>query len=411
MRAVRFVFLLLLLAAASCHGGEVPDPLFWGSDAEFLEQVESGQFIDRLELHLLQYASDPSWRFDWAAARYAGNGLFGEWGSTTGTELYVNSQIALNLFPLDRLQVRYDRREYQDGRFDVSDQRFDVLWYAGSGWAVALSGWPAFDKEEASLGLGIRVGAPKARNSLELRVVNDLFVWNEKSGGEVRFTRRPIRILVDGSLGAGPWRVRGSADLGLEYEAADGGENGIAPVRSTRGFQRSADLEGEYAGTGWAAGARLTAIVFERSQSGPGADARFLDRSWGRAVGSIRKDLGKWTISALAGWASQRDDFASPDEPAGAYSADALLVGVEGSLQASRALQLRLGYLGSSQQAERDVSGGGPLPQREEDGYIDKAHVRAVWVFRPRMSIELLLSQALRGGSFGGGSIKALFVF
>ncbi len=411
MRAARTGALLLLLAGSPSRAGEAPDPLFWASEADFRKQVEEGQFVDRLELHLLQYAADPRWRSEWAAERYAGNGLFGEWGSTTGTELYVNSQIALNLFPSPRFQVRYDRRDYQDGRFDVSDERLDVLWYAGSAWAVALTGWPAFDKEYSSLGAGLRFGAPRSRNFLELRVVNERFVWNEKTDGPVRFERSPVRLLADVHHEAGPWRVRGTVDYGLGYEASEVDAGGSPSGRSTRGSQRFADVESEYSGPGWSAAARLTAATLERTQTEESGETWSLDRSWGRAVGSFRKELGRWAVSALAGYASQRDDFSSPPQPGGAYALESFLFGVEAGLQATRGLQLRLGYLGSSQEAGRTVPGTGPLHPLEEDGFFDKAHVRVLYVFKPRMSIELLLSQALRGGSFGGGSMKALFVF
>ena len=65
--ADRIRLLLVLLVAAPCRAGELPDPLFWGSEARFLEQVTSGQFDRHLELHLVQYSADPRWRSDWAA--------------------------------------------------------------------------------------------------------------------------------------------------------------------------------------------------------------------------------------------------------------------------------------------------------------------------------------------------------
>ncbi len=60
----------------------VPGPLFWAPEADFLEQVDAGQFVDRLEPHL---------------------------------------------FPAERFQNRYDRSDYQDGRFETSDERRDAL--------------------------------------------------------------------------------------------------------------------------------------------------------------------------------------------------------------------------------------------------------------------------------------------
>lgn len=411
MRALRSWLVLIAVLSQTGRAGELPDPLFWASEADFFRQVDEGQFVKRLELHLLQYSADPDWRAEWAASRYVDNGLFGEFGSTTGSEMYVNSGIALNVFASERFQFRYDRRDYEDGRFELADERFDVAWHSGRSWGLVLTTWPTFDKERWAFGLGFRLGAARSRNALEVRVVDDAVVWNEKTDLDVELTSRPIRVVVDGYRESGPWRLRGSADLGLPWEAVEGASAAAPEGRSARGFQRFADLEAEYLGAGWAAALRLTGAALEKSQAG-GTDAPMaLERSWGRATASFRRDLGKWSVSALAGWASQRDDYSSPSEPAGAYASDALLLGVEGGLRAGRSLRLHLGLLGSLEESERKATEGGPLPPRLEDDYLDKAHLRATWVFRPRMSVELLLSQALSGGSFGGGSIKALLVF
>ncbi len=74
-------------------------------------------------------------------------------------------------------------------------------------------------------------------------------------------------------------------------------------------------------------------------------------------------------------------------------------------------LQLRLGYLVSALNARRDASDTGPLPPRTERAWLDKAHLRALYAFGPRMSIEFLLSHTLHGNQFGGGSVKALFAY
>ena len=411
MRNAAIGLALLALAAGPGRAGEVPDPLFWVSEEAFLEEVGAGQLVDRLELHLLQFAADPGWRAEWAARRYSGNGLFGEWGSTTGRDLYLNAGIALNLFPLERLQFRYDRREYRDGRFEVSDQRFDVLWYARPGWAVGLTGWPTFDKEHSSLGLGLRIGAPGSRNALELRVVSEKFVWNEKADGDVRFTRRPLRLLADGVLEKGAWRLHATVDLGLAYEAEEAAAGEPEPARSTRGFRRWADLSAERSLGRWAAGVRFTGAAFERSQREGTGESLSLDRRWGRLVLTLRRDLGRFTAHGLVGFAGQRDDFSSPSVADGSYRSDAALFGLEGASRPLRGLEVRLGYLGSSQRCERAAGGSPALPDADESPYLDKAHVRALYELRPGMTIELLLSQALRGGSFGGGSMKALLVF
>ena len=408
----RLLLVLLPLLAAPCRAGELPDPLFWGSQSAFLEQVTSGQFDRHLELHLVQYSADPRWRSDWAARRYSGNGIFGEYGSTSSRDLFVNSQIALNLFPLERLQVRYDRRDYQDGRFDFSDQRFDVVWDPGAGWGLVVSGWPTHQKQNASMGAGIRLGAPRSPNALVLQVVDDRFLWNEKATDSVRFTRDPVRLLADGFLESGRWCLSATVDYGLTYEAVEAGSAEGVPGRSTRGSQQFADLSAGYAWEGWAVSGRLTAASLAREETdGTGALPSSLDRTWGRFLLEAQRGLGDWSVYARAGYSFQRDRFASPSTPDGTYRMDAALFGIEGGRRLGKGLELRLGYLGSVQSAERTVPQPGPLPSQEESGYVDKAHVRALYSFQPQLSVELLLSQTVNGSSFGGGSVKARLVF
>ena len=414
MRSARLALVLCFAAAAGGRPAgavEPPGPAFWPSEVAFLEEVRSGQFNDRLELHLLQYSADPGWSAEWAARKLSSSGLFGEYGSTTGSELYVNGEIALNLFASGALQIRYDRREYREGRFDVSDERFDALWHTGAGWAVILTGWPSFEKEKASFGFGLRLGAPRARNALEVRVVNDRFLWNEKSDGDVRITARPLRLLLEGHHESGSLRLHGSVDWGLPHAAEQRGADGEPPLRTEKGRQRFLDLAAERVVGGGAIGIRLTGAAVDRRQEERTGEAYRLDRRWGRVVLTGRREIGRVTARALLGFASQRDDFSSGSVPSGAYEMDALLFGLEGAMPVARSLELRLGYLGSVQGAERETDGAEALPDLEESPFLDKAHARALYTFRPGMSIELLLSQALRGGSFGGGSVKALLTF
>jgi hypothetical protein len=398
--------LSLLALPALAAAGETPRPLFWPSPADFSRQVDDGQAVERLELHLLEYASDPRWRSAWAAARYTESGFMGEYGSTTSNELYARSGIALNLFPTPTFQIRYDRRQAEDDRFRVSDQRLEALWYPGRDWALVLTGWPEFEKEYVALGLGIRVGAPRSPNGLDLRVVDERTFWNEKSETGARFTRRPLRVLGDGFLEAGPWRLHGSIDWGLEYRAAEEAPGG----RQARGLQRLGDVEVELRDGGWEADLRITGAQLARSQADAAGGLTELRRRWGRAVASVRRSLGAWSAAALTGWASQRDGFASPSGPTGTYSQDAWLFGLDGSLRPTAGLEVGLGYLGAVQRRRRDLLAAGPLFSLDTEGYFDKAHLRAAYGFGPRMSIQALLSQDIRGWRFGGGSVQALLV-
>lgn len=391
-----------LLLPAPAAAGQVADPIFWASPADFLRQVEGGELVARLELHLLQYASDPRWRSAWDATRYGENGLLAEYGSTTSNELYSSSRIALNVFPAPWLQLRFDRRQQEDNRFQVSDQRLEALFYPGAGWALVLAGWPTFEKEDASLGLGLRLGGPRGGSALDLRLLEERYYWNEKSESGLRLSR-PLRLLADGFAEVGRCRLHGSIDWGLGYRAEEAGG------RQARGSLRHGEAELECDRGEWGAGLRLTGASLARSQSEVGGAAARLDRSWGRVVVSLRRGLGRWTASAQAGVAAQRDDFSSPDAT-GSYWLDTALVGLDGGWRATGDLTVALGYLASLQRGRRGLEAPGALPAAEANDYYDKAHLRAVYDFGPRMSIELLLSQALRGGRFGGGSVKVMMV-
>jgi hypothetical protein len=410
MRALSVLSAVLFAAAQTSLAGELPDPLFWETEDDFLVQVDEGQMDDHLELHLLGYSADSRWAADWAAQRYSGSGLFGEYGSTTSRRLFVNSQIALNLFPAPRVQLRYERRDYQDDRFDLSDQRLDLLWYPGSGWAVMVSGWPTHLKDEASVGLGLRVGAPRSQNSLVVRVVNDRLLWNKKTESAVRFSTSPVRVMADGHFERGRFRVHGTVDYGLGYEASEAGTGAAASARSVRGHQRFADVAASYDFGGWTAGARVTVASLQRTQGGVDGSTYALDRTHDRIVLTGRRDLGKWTAHALAGYAAQRDDFSSPTTPASSYRMDAWLFGLEAGRRFGKGLELRVGYLGNASRTARDVPVNPSLLAVDRTSYVDNAHLRALYAFQPRMSVELLLSQTLSGARFGGGSVKVRLV-
>lgn len=405
--------LAALLRPAGSSAGEVPSPVFWGTPADFVRQVGSGQFDPHLELHLVEYSADPRWAAGWAAARWSGSGLLGQYGSTTARTLFVDSQIAVNLFPTSSLQFRYERTDLDDGRFAFADQLLSFLWYPSSGWALVLSGWPTSLKEQAELGIGVRLGAPKAASSLVIRVVDEAIFWNDKSDGSLRYERDPVRLLAEGFVEEGRWRAWGSVDYGLEYEAVEPAPP-VGGGRSTRGFQRYANVAAERRIDGGALSARLTAASLSRSQSDPAAGAAgdsSLEREWGRLLLGWRRDADPWRVYATGGCAVQRDRFASPGVPEGSYRMDALLLGAEVGRAFAPGLEVRLGYLGGPQDARRSGDPAGPLPPSEEAGYVDKAHLRVLYDFASWFSMEALVSQTLAGSSFGGGSVKGRLVF
>jgi len=67
VRALRGPLRILAFAAfglSTGFAGEVPSPLFYESESEFLQDVDNGQFDRHLELHLLEYSVDSRWAAD-----------------------------------------------------------------------------------------------------------------------------------------------------------------------------------------------------------------------------------------------------------------------------------------------------------------------------------------------------------
>jgi hypothetical protein len=414
VRALRRPLRILVFAAfglSAGFAGEVPSPLFYESESEFLQDVDNGQFDQHLELHLLEYSVDSRWTADWADRRYSSSGLLGAYGSISSQQLFVDSDVALNLFPHERFQLRYEWKAYQEKRFDVSEQRLDALWYASSGWGIVFTCWPAYQKEEIAGGLGFKIGKPKSTKYLVVRAVDERLIWNEKTESGVRFTGAPVRIVADGNFDGGRYRVSGSVDYGLAYEAVDEEPGGDVADRAVRGHQRFADVAVERSSEGWAAGVRLTLGSLARRQEEASGTVFDLDRVYGRVILNGRREMKGWTALGLAGVARQRDDSSSPEYPASAYTMNAFLIGAEGSKRFGKGLDLRAGYLGNFWSGERTGAGDGLLSAREEDTYADKVHLRALYTFRPQMAFECLLSQTLSGSRFGGASLKALLVF
>jgi hypothetical protein len=407
----------LFCAAFSAFGGEVPEPLFEDTGEAFLEQLAEGQFDPHLELHLVQYAADPRWVQDWVRQRYSGTGLLVQAGSITSRNLFLDSAVAVNLFPTAATQVRYDRRRYDDGRFDQDDERFDLLFYPGPRWALALTGSPTPRKQEAVLGAGFRLGPQGAGNALEVRLMGDRWLWNQKTAGQLRFLKAPVRLLVDASLEGGDWRLAGTLNCGLPFRAEETGT--AAAPRAAWGRRRNLEMAAELRRPRWEGALRLSARDQVRGQEGGVAGSMESTRSWARLLASARRPLGGFTLYGTAGISAQADRFAVPGLRDGSYRMRAGILGLEAGRQITPGFQLRLGLLGSPVTMERrgmvvpDAPEPGAAltpPGRKQRGWVGKAHLRALLGSGPRWSLECLISQTVGGGSFGGGSVKARFV-
>lgn len=404
---------ILLSAAFPLLEAEVPEPLFQDSEAAFLDTFAQSQFDPQLDLHLVEYSAPASWAMDWAQRREAGNGLFLQAGSLTSGILFLDAEMALNVYPTASTQIRYDRRRYSDGRFILEEERFEALWYPGPRWALVLAGNPEGRKEATSLGLGFRLGAPRALNALDVRVMAERPLWNQKTAGTVRFPRQPVRLLADGAFQAGAWRLRGSLDYGLRYRAREEAP-GMAP-RTAEGAQRFLDLAAERRWPGWEAGARLSWNQRIQDQDGGAPGTLRSSRTWTRLLVYGSRRFPGWSGHGAAGWVRQDDAFSAPAAQDGAYRARTGILGLEAGRDLSSVLQMRAGILGSLSAMERRAlpAPGAPaaLPGRSERDGAAKIHLRAIFGWGPDRALECLLSHSLYDTRFGGASVKARFVF
>ncbi len=411
LRSILRVIIAAAPGVSADLAGEVPSPLFHDSETEFLRGLADEQFDRLLELHLLEYSVDSTWAADWVAGKYASSGLLGAYGSISSRLLFVDSQVALNVFPHEKLQLRYEWKAYQEKRFDVTDQHLDALWYPSSGWALVFTGWPTHLKEESAGGLGFKIGKAKSARYIAVRVVDDRLVYGQKTESALRFTRTPVRVVADGSFDGRRCRITGFVDFGLAYEAVERFTGSDVTSRGARGYQRFADMALEGRSASWTVGGRVTLGSMARRQDDASGTVLDLDRFYARLMVSGRRELGSWTVRALAGFSRQVDDFSSPRYPSGSYGMSAFILGAEGSRRVGRGLDLRAGYLGNFWRGTRTGSPTGILAAEEEHTYTDKVHARAMYSFRPRMAVEFLLSHTLGGAQFGGASLKALLAY
>jgi len=406
--------LLLLPRLLAAQAGPLP---FYGSEAEFLADLKVGHFDPQLDLHQLEYRADLNWFLDWTAARNHRSGLLGEFGSITSRQIFASFHLAAQAQATEQLQVRYDRRLFNDGRFERRSERLEAWVSPGGTWAVGLAGWPAPLKEQASLGVGLRLGAPAAGNTMSLMVVDERALWNEKTDTPVRYTARPRRFLVDAALagapGGGVLRAAFTADWQTAFRAREEAPGGLAPPREAMGFQRSLEGDGEFRMPTWAVGARVAWAARaheERSATGP---LLSLDRSFLRVLLQAERTLGPTRLLGLVAHVRTQDAFVSGTTGPGRYDERAWLAGLEAARPLRPGLEVRLGGLASRYRMRREAALGmaSTLPPGGQEGTTDKVHAKLLWTLRPGASIQFLLSQTLHGDSFGGGAISARLVF
>ena len=400
-----------------------PAALEWGRQAIVSEMLD-GQFNPLLDIHLVQYSLDREWTANWMASRYGRSGILGEYGSVTGEHLYTHTDILLNIPLNDRFRLRYDRRQWEEGRFEQRYERLEAQYFVLDRLALVLCGMPAFEKAEGALGGGLFAGTPGGTNYLSAVAVGDRFIHNDKTDSNLLFTREPVRFLVDGYYRAGDWRVYGSLNWVDPYEmtvSPGEGEPGVAQARSAWKHYGFLGVDRFLGTVVTGLRAEYSAEGLERDEGrglGTAAEPVRTTREWVRGEGFVRHEGAAWTTEGFLGYAVQEDECDAGMLQNGAYAMDAILVGLGLGRRVSASSSAWVGYIGSLADMDRTrdgVSSGMPVAdgwsvQGRRD-YTDKVHVRWLYTFHPDLKMEILLSHELSTGSFGGGSFKAVFLF
>lgn len=413
------------LALCRVEGGAIPAAALDESVTTLASRMKDAQFKPLLDVHRTQYAMDREWSADWAEARYSQSGILAEYGSITGNELYYHEEIMLN-FPLTgRLRARYDRRAWEDGRFDQYYERMDLQALVGDQMAVVLSGMPAYAKKEASFGGGLLLGQPGGTNYFQALVVWDSLVYNGKTSEPRQFTQQPVRYLMDGYWHSREWRVYGALNWVAAYEMDAGAESvDSGPLQHRRAWTRSGSLCVDRFWGRIVTGLRadFASEGLDRDAGGglgEADDAVTLSRKWGRGEGFVRHTGPVWVTEGFFGHTRQRDRFDAAALAGGRYDMNAMLFGMGAGRRVSASSDVYAGYIGSV--ANGDRTNRDRIPASEESAdwggrrtknlYTDKIHVRWLYHFGSRLKTECLLSHELSSGNFGGGSFKGIFLF
>lgn len=411
-------FLAALLISARV-GASVPDELFSMDKEVFWKKIDDGHFADLLELHLVQYAADPKWKFDWAQSRYDGSGAIMEHGSTSGRRLYIDREIALNVRLSESFSTRYDMRERRDGRFDFFDQRLDGLWNFTKNNAVILSGWPTNEKKDSSIGLGWLWKGGKGEY-FSLIIMDERPFFNRKTSDSFKFEKPPIRWLADGSMSKKRARGYFSLSLGQPYRIIKNSEvfdEGAAEADGAASNGSAALEFGSF--KTWSIGAACRFSMDKFKWLGATADndpfSLRRNRKWAHVEGYVKKKNKDLIYKGLFGYAFQNDAFSDAMLGEGFYAMDTWLFGLEASYEGWMPVKLNFGYFGSFFQMDRESNAFSgydlPLSDRSEKGYADKLQGALLYRFNSRSAMEFLLSKEVYRQRFGGASVKAVLIF
>lgn len=423
---------VLLLASAPVDAQEVAQEA-----REEAFPYGQGHFLMLRELHLATYEPDARWRRTWARSKFAHSGIDFVHGSVSQTDLFTERRVVLNVpvWPqvpagdaaeaAPKVWLRYVRDEIKAVTDESDLSRIELQWNVWGPVSLTASGHPEFAKERSSGGAGVFVADAKRRNYLDLKVQADEPFFNQRTHYDARHVASPMRMLGEANLERGPWRLHAAADLGNRARTVFEDALGSGGVRERTVETRRLETTVEWANESWLLGVRQrSSSRLDRREhfAGYAHPERILDdydfRRRQDALDAYADwEEGRFRMRGMVGVRRQRDLARMGIAPDYALARDEWLAGAVGYWRPVEGFHLGLGYWGNLFQARRDVDElafarrDTPRADHSVDGSLDKAMLVLGYAVSERIRAETVLTQQMRKGRFGGGSLKATVMF
>lgn len=284
---MRAALLLVLLAAAPARAAFV---------RSVMDRVDTEPLFDsEYFLDLRAFSWPRAWDDAWAASSggYRVNGA-----SLDCCDLYLDQGLVFARRLTPRLEFRFRYTDLEDKDRQETHHWLELETRLGRGWSAEVFGEPAFRKEDADIGLGVRWRRDGGQFRLRRNAVD--FNFNSRGSTSQRYSLKPYtyELFAESGLGAGALRLWAELDSPTRRDDP-------AAFRSF-GYRREQVRLGWESDQGWAP---RVAWSFERQRK----QDRYATAAAGTSTDAVRR---VHTLTAsLRRRAGDRDEF----EPGIAY--------------------------------------------------------------------------------------------
>lgn len=402
--------LAMLLLALPAQAQE--DSFVWGER----------RFFPLRDVNVAEYEPDFAWQRLSERERQRKSGIDFWYGSLSEEKLGVERRLQLNYPLTERLHFRWQHEEITIEEIEAGSEKIELQYAVAGPLSLTLSGTGVLEKRAAAIGAGVLVATKDRLQYLDLTVRNDAAVHDARTPFDAKDRHPPIRVLAESNVELAPVRVYAFADWALEHRRVYETHPGSGGIRDRRRYTRRTELKAEWA-------VNENAVVGARHRfSGEGDERRHFtdyddpetrlrdydfERTHHRVDVFGEGRISPWRARAIAGYWVQSDaaDFAiGPDTD---YVRTQLLFGARLHRTITPEIEIGAGYWGNVMTADLEPRQPALRRRRARDEayYVDKGDVVFGYRFHATARLELLLSQEITRGEFGGGCGKAVFLF